>query len=1529
MASEDLFSPDLQADLPQAVLAQPLEAEPQARIRAERGKYQAALLKWLRRDHPAEALQSMRGAVRSVMGCVPQDRRRALWWASGALLDCLEHGDLPDEPGAKKLLGRIDLQMKSLAEGQPADSDAMLREMLQRIAPSRAASDTVTALKRAYALAAPLSQANALPADEDGALLSEMRVLLYAAKENWVLCACNASVMPEFAAQLAQLSALAERLAPDTLRRLCLRMRDSATRADNPEQVRRLVPEMATALLLLGSGLEQGRDAGDEFAEQVNIADLQMRLALAGATQDEHKFADLVALQCRVEARNAAAILLAETGTDLRQAEQLFGDLSGNAADGGQAARPPTAQAQLQAERLAGLLLRVQNGLRFLGQEQPGPLLYALRQAMSHFAKDGSPARDQARSVAAALGALRAHVLGLMQPQAAQAGAAQLEAALRDVAALRLPVAAQAVGQADAGAAQAAVEPSHDDDDLLEVFLEEAREVLDSMGAHLETLRLDPANREPLVSIRRSFHTLKGSGRMVGLSDLAEAAWAVERAMNKWLQEGNRPASPGLMKLALDAKAAFQGWVDELNTRGSARIEAGGLVASARQIESHLDAAPPAPPGRSAPATSLAVTIAAPAQPAAHGAEPPPVVIGAVTLSPALFGIATEEAAQHVAALLRHMNELRASKQPAIPYDFTRAAHTLTGVYRTMGFARIAELAYALEQWLEQRVGKPQALGGAQLDLLERVIAALQDMNQTVRCRMEPQAQPELVARLQADQPPPPPAIPVARAPGSAAPGKPVRQAQPAAEERVTQDDMDGQLLPIFLEETDDLYPQVGNGMRAWREKPDDKSLGRSLQRSLHTLKGSARMAGAMRLGELTHRMEDKVVQAMALPRPDAAFWDELESYFDRIGSIVEQLRGKQAVSKAGAVEAATERQDTAPRPEAEAGSERIALAALLRVRSDTVDSLVNEAGEISVTRSRIEAELREFKGGLLELTDSVSHLRKQLREIEIQAESQMQARVTLSRNSAEQFDPLEFDRFTRFQELTRFMNESVHDVQTVQQSLLKNLDKVAAALSGQAYLNRELQQNLMAIRMVPLASIAERLYRVVRQTGKELGKKANLELHGTEVELDRSMLEKMTAPFEHLLRNAIAHGLENPQQREQVGKSPIGDIRLSLRQESNEVVFELSDDGAGLNFAALREKAEAGGVLQPGETASDDRLAQLIFVSGVSTATEVTEVVGRGIGMDVVRSEIAGLGGRVDVSSKKGLGTHFTIHLPLTLAVTQVLMLRSGDSVHAIPSAMVDLVRQVKPAELAQLYRDRRIEWKNRTYSLHYLPHLLGDVERIPESMSHNPLLLLRGGEQRIALHVDALQGNHEAVVKNIGPQLARLPWIAGATVLGNGAVVLILNPTQLAQRTGTIARKPGKTAPEALRTQPLVMVVDDSLTVRKITTRLLVRAGYQVITAKDGVDALEQIVDIQPVVMLLDVEMPRMDGFELTKQLRRDARTKSLPIIMITSRTAEKHRSYAMELGVNAYLGKPYQERELLQHIATLASVPQTILQ
>jgi chemosensory pili system protein ChpA (sensor histidine kinase/response regulator) len=810
-------------------------------------------------------------------------------------------------------------------------------------------------------------------------------------------------------------------------------------------------------------------------------------------------------------------------------------------------------------------------------------------------------------------------------------------------------------------------------------------------------------------------------------------------------------------------------------------------------------------------------------------------------------------------------------------------------------------------------------------------------------------------------------AIATAAAAGSGAtvttaPGAPALPAQELAlpagffeagkEKRRIQDDIDQDLLPIFLEEAKEIVPQVGDALRTWKGNAADHTPVVELARHMHTLKGSARMAGLMRLGELSHLIETQIIEMDREGAPGAARFDRVEEYWDRftgsldrleageellpaievpVSEVFEQQKDKPGVIAVMAAAAAAVREEVQLE-----GRER---QALLRVNADMIDRFVNEAGELAITRSRIDGEMVQFKRALVELTDNVTRMRGQLREIEIEAETAMSSRIKERDEHSETFDPLEFDRFSRMQEVTRFLAESLHDVITLQQGLQKNLDEAEAALTQQGRLNRDLQQGLMGVRLVPLGNLQDRLYRVVRQTAKELGKKANLEFRGARVELDRSVLEKITAPFEHLLRNAVAHGLETPDKRADKGKAEIGEITIDANQVGNEVVLIVTDDGNGLNYPRIRERAIEAGLLDPAAETPDEQLAQFIFMPGFSTATEVTQIAGRGVGMDVVKNEIVSLGGRIEMSSVTGKGTTFTITLPLTLAVTQAVMVRVGEVQYAIPSVMVEQVQEYKGKKYETMVGMSEIDWKGNRYPFRSMELLLGG-QPTQSAIKRAYAILAKSGTQRAAVQVDEIIGNREVVVKQIGPQLARLPGVAGATVLGNGQVVLILNPVQLVFReTATLAIETSEgvapvVAPTVLesasadgsapvepvaeaapvRANPLVMVVDDSLTVRKITSRMLTREGYEVATAKDGVDGLKQLQDIHPDIILLDIEMPRMDGFEFARNVRADARMGKIPIIMITSRTADKHRNHAMEIGVNEYMGKPYQEDQLL---------------
>ncbi|VAX00466.1 Signal transduction histidine kinase CheA [hydrothermal vent metagenome] len=605
----------------------------------------------------------------------------------------------------------------------------------------------------------------------------------------------------------------------------------------------------------------------------------------------------------------------------------------------------------------------------------------------------------------------------------------------------------------------------------------------------------------------------------------------------------------------------------------------------------------------------------------------------------------------------------------------------------------------------------------------------------------------------------------------------------------------------------------------------------------------------------------------------------------------------------------------------------------LIRVRSDLLDNLVNFAGEVSIYRSRMEQQTNAFRYNLTELDDTVERFREQLRNFEIEAEAQIQYRTEESGSVHHDFDPLEFDRFTQMQTLSRGMLESLNDLNSLR-GILSNLTRESETLLlQQSRVNTDLQEGLMRTRMVPISGQVPRMRRIVRQTAEELGKNVEFQIEGSENELDRTILERIMSPIEHMLRNAIAHGLEMPEQRSEAGKDKAGNIVLSFAREGSDVVISVRDDGAGIDLDAIQKKAIERGILKADADVRKEDLLDIILESGFSTADEITQISGRGVGMDVVSNEIKQLGGLLEIKTEKGVGTIFNINMPLSLSVTRALMITVDEETYAIPLLGVETVERVSREEIARMQTEKgaTYHWLDNEYQYINLGNAMGlnDLQAPPEDISHLPVLLVRSGEYRAAIHVDGLIGSREIVVKPVGPQLSTLRGISGATVMGDGSVVLILDLAVLIRLTSITHEEAfadteydvedEMVLPEEKR-MPLIMVVDDSITVRKVTTRLLERNNFKTVSAKDGVDALAQLQDYTPDVMLLDVEMPRMDGFELATNIRNDDVINELPIIMITSRTGQKHRDRAMKIGVNTYMGKPYSESELLENIENL---------
>ena len=1278
----------------------------------------------------------------------------------------------------------------------------------------------------------------------------------------------------------------------------------------------------------------------------------------------------------------------------------------------------------------------------------------------------------------------------------------------------------------------AVVPPSDDGDDgeLLDIFLEEARGVVVSGLDALKALTTDPADLAEQTIVRRAFHTLKGSSRMVGLNDFGEAAWSYEQMLNTWLAE-QRPASNELISVAGDGMRAFGRWVEDIAAHNGVpwssldfRKSSDGLrlenkvvplltpgmaplteqllplghasatltdldldlsllpdldlamdLRSGPESVRHLGAtksmdfpgqhafeAPDAKQltdefreatdvkeldlggfnfadlGMSAPSSESAVPAgveaivfgledSVAAQPHTEGASVGDVeevdtsgadlsvdamdgaddadeklkVIGSLRLSIPLYNVYLNEADEWSRRLQVELNEWALELHKPLPDSVVVLAHSLLGSSATVGFNALSDIARALEQALlhvqlhRQGIKKHAQVFKSAADDIRRLLhqfaaGFLKESDATILEALHAItntdfAVPTLDTSFNLlDEPASSqntesaPALSVVTAPKVDESLRTAQSAMVAAPLNVAQahddaidavDNLDVDLFPIFDEEATELLPQLGSALRQWIAHPDNHSARNEVLRALHTLKGSARLAGAMRLGELSHRMESSIeqlgsehVQAIQL-EPLLTRLDHIQAVFSNLGkaplhetSKVEELPGAALVVEAPEADklatlevgpaaevavvtplsvVAHVRPAVAPAVRARSG--RASDNQSVRVRSKLLDRLVNQAGEVLITRSRMDARLTQWRTSLEELGGNLDRLRQQLRDVELQAESQMQSRLTQTKDSAQAFDPLEFDRFTRVQELTRMMAESVNDVATVQRNLQRSVEGTEDDLIAQGRQARELQRDLLRTRMVEFESLSDRLYGVVRQAAKDAGKQVKLDITGGSIEMDRGVLERMAPAFEHMLRNAVAHGIEEVSKRTSQGKTAVGTITIHIEQQSNDVAVAFSDDGEGLHLDRIRAKAIANGVIAKDEDLSESDAANLIFTPGFSTAEKITELAGRGIGMDVVRSEVTALGGRIETASALGKGTTFKLVLPLTTAVTQVVMMRMGEFTIGVPSSLFETVLRVPVAVLEQAYINDTFDMAGQAVPFFWAGALLQVSARSAETPGKTlPVAVFRSAGQRLAVHVDEILGNREVVVKNLGPQLSQLPGLSGMSVLASGAVVLIYNPVALAAVYGDQARQMrnlnsisvdatnAEGAPTPIATAsgwmnatghvPLVLVVDDSITVRRVTQRLLKREGYRVALAADGLQALEKLLEEKPAVVLSDIEMPRMDGFDLARNIRGDVRLRDLPIIMITSRIAEKHREHAKELGVDHYLGKPYSEDELL---------------
>ncbi|MFO1423714.1 MAG: Hpt domain-containing protein [Candidatus Competibacteraceae bacterium] len=1095
--------------------------------------------------------------------------------------------------------------------------------------------------------------------------------------------------------------------------------------------------------------------------------------------------------------------------------------------------------------------------------------------------------------------------------------------------------------------------PSGIDLEFVEVFLEEARGELATIQEHVAGWRRNLADRQAPTILRRAFHTLKGSGRVVGATVIGEFAAGFEDLLNHVLN-GTLAVTPMVADLVGEAADAL----DPLESLiGDASAVNGDAVAALGRLTARAEALLREPLAEAAPAPVQPVAGVAPpvavSPPPAASVAPEPLAPPAVELE--LAQIFQYEAAEILDASDAILQQLSAEPdQPELLNDLRRGMHTLKGSSRMAGIMTFGDLAHAAESVLDALGKSKEPASPVVLDHLQHTLDRLNRMLAEASGGAIPPPATDLITELHR--------LADAISTGGLAEGLPAAPMVPEEAAVVPEPrslrpmtELDRELAEVFQVEATEVLDSSDLILRRLRDEPDNVELLNNLRREMHTLKGGSRMAGIMPVGDLAHAAES-VLDALGKGAASisSSVLDALQHALDGLHrmlaevvrgvrptlpqTLIDELRnvlGGEPVElprpTAPPVAAPMVTPAAAPaRPvEAPAAAPQAAPADSIRVSAALLNTLVNQMGESSIFRARIDQGVGAMSFNLSELEQTISRLRRQVTNLATQAEARIQSRHDHGVAAHQQeFDPLELDRFTELQQVTRSLMEIADDLGNVGNTLSEHARDIATLLDQQSKVNKEIQQGLMRTGMVRFGSIIPRLRRVVRQAAQELGKRAELLVGGEESEVDRTVLENMVAPLEHMLRNSLAHGIETPEQRRSAGKSEIGTITLSLRREGAELVLELGDDGRGLNFDVIRAKGEEKGLLLPGQPVTREDLIALLLRPGFSTAATVDQIAGRGVGMDVVNEAIRAMRGALLIQTERGQGTRFIIRLPFSLSVTQALLAQAGDSLFAIPLLSIELVTRLNEKEFQSYLKGEQVQhqYSGRGYPIHNLGILVGSQQILPfEEVADRrpPTLLFRSAEASVALQVEAVQGNQEIIVKPVGPQFSGVPGISGATVLGDGRVVVVLELAALVRNIGSQAQRQAESralraARQEIRPEKLsVMVIDDSITMRKVTARILERHNMRVITAKDGLDAVAMLQTQVPDLAILDIEMPRMDGFEVLAHVRNQTTLSHLPVIMVTSRGGDKHRDRAMKLGVSDYLTKPYQEEQLLQSI------------
>ncbi len=1582
-----------------------------------RPRFQIGLLGYIRGERPVQNLEILAKVAEKLEQVATTQPVFQLWWVVGAILEAVRANGLEGSATLKRLLGQADRQIKTLyelgegryCEDPPVD---LLNNLLYYVARATTIGGRIAAVRASFKLS------ELLPVDDS------------IEHERESLSAPSVKLMRTVAAAIKEdLSKVKDVLD--------IFVRRGGGRSDELVPQLELLKKISDTLGVLGLG-ELRQRVQDEISELSNLVSdgkapaEESLIKVAGVLLSVEDSLDdqLVRLILPAAASAAAADFPADQDLEFRQvSEAVLRECIVNLARIKEAVsiavQKPGDFPPQGLDNVPQLLRGITAGLLMLGKGRAVELMDQIGSQVRKLIEPGAPEPDALRleRVADAIVSIEYYMetlqSGRNDPWYMLDNAEMCLKTLAEEALSRVPnigistseaaktikldpvetIALERTKRAHAATNPliAVPEPEPVDPQFVELFIEEAKEEIASIQSSFPQWDQNPMDLESLALMRRSFHTLKGSGRMVGARSIAEFGWSVENLLNRIIDK-TLSRTPGMMALLRSSVAALPQLVEQLETGRPNPVPIDALMARAFALAD----------GRGADqGTVTIVQEAAAAPPAAAVAVAVEPATAAPPMDPLLHDIYSKETSSHLTEIREYLR--KRSGQPAphdLPEPVYRAIHTLSGSSKMAEARHGIRITEPLNHIMRKVFDSGHGLSDQGLATLGDAVSAIDNVvshiNESTAFFSE---QPSLLARLHSIEIELDAAIAreaidtsaSALVPGLAPP--PEQSAIPPAEladsaasaAAATAEEFDHEIANIYSEEATELLEAAEVSLTAWNRDRKDKERVAELQRQLHTLKGGARMAGISAMGDLSHELETLVIEidggfvagddhahavmqasldeladmrdvvssgrlpagatvliarirdlanpartaaavapsvpaavAVVAPPEFAASIDEPPSV-DLVRAAAPQASAQQAPAPIATSEDSTpslELSSVAVLPGREsAPAERVEMA---RVDADLLDTMLNNAGEVSIFRARLDQQVNSIDFNLAELARTVTRLKEQLRGLEIETEAQVLNRHHDVESKRSDFDPLELDRYSSLQQYSRALAETSGDVASIQ-GLLETLTREAQnLLTQQSRVITELQNSLMRTRMVPFQRHVQRLTRLVRQAANDTGKRAELVVQGAAAELDRQMLERMVPPLEHMLRNAVVHGIETSERRTTLGKPDVGRISVSLERDGAEVVIVVADDGAGISVRLIREKAVALGLTDNQAKLTDEEAVQLILEPGFSTAGHVTQAAGRGVGMDVVATEVKKLGGGLFIDTTAGKGSRFTIRLPFTLAISQALIVRVAEETYALPLATVEgVVRLPRNIVARHLGKDAPLfEYGGQKYRFQQLGSFVGlGATHLPESDVSISVVLIRAGEHSTALVTDELVGSREIVVKSLGPQISGIRGIAGATILGDGRIVIILDMGSLV-RSEWRARPTETMVLDQSDRRTFALVVDDSITVRRVTQRLLERNGMRVLTAKDGVDAVSLLQEHLPDIILLDIEMPRMDGYEVAAHVRNDPRLKDIPIVMITSRVSEKHRARAIELGVDDYLGKPYQESQLLDAIEPLVN-------